>query len=139
MLVATDEPVPFKAMTFSSRKWPHLDDRPGHLVRVSFGRLDDDEVLTAGDDALTGYAVTGLGELADSTPRILHSRVRRWDGALAEIGPGHRDRIATVRAELTGRAPGVALVGGVTEGVGVPACIGSARAAARRLSEKWQD
>lgn len=139
VLVATDEPVPFKALTFSSRKWPHLDERPGHLVRVSFGRLDDDEVLTADDRELTRMAVRALEQVCDSSPTVLHSRVRRWDDALAEIGPGHDERIAGVRAELAERLPGLELVGGATEGVGVPACVGSARAAARRLAEKWQD
>lgn len=139
VLVATDEPVPFKAMTFSSRKWPHLDTRPGHLVRVSFGRLDDDEVLTVGDDELVEMAVSGLAGITGGTPTVLHSRVRRWNGALAEIGPGHTARIAGIRAQLGESMPGLELIGGATEGVGVPACIGSARAAARRLSEEWQD
>jgi oxygen-dependent protoporphyrinogen oxidase len=139
VLVATDEPVPFKAMTFSSRKWPHLDDRPGHLVRVSFGRLDDDEVLAVDDRGLTAMAESALAGVCGSAPTTLHSRVRRWDDALAEIGPGHAARIAAVRGELADRLPGVELVGGATEGVGVPACIGSARAAARRLATRWQD
>src|SRR5699024_12641590 len=72
-------------------------------------------------------------------PVVLHSRVRRWDDALAEIGPGHSRRIGRIRAELAERTPGLELVGGATEGVGVPACIGSARAAAHRLARKWQD
>ena len=139
VLVATDEPVPFKAMTFSSRKWPHLDNRLGHLVRVSFGRLDDDEVLRTDDAALTRLARTALEQVCGSPATILYSRVRRWDDALAEIGPGHRERIAAVRAGLADQLPGLELVGGATEGVGVPACIGSARAAARRLAQKWQD
>lgn len=139
VLVATDEPVPFKAMTFTSRKWPHLDTRPGHLVRVSFGRLDDDEVLAADDAALARMAESALAGVCGSAPTVLHSRVRRWEDALAEIGPGHDGRISGVRDELAERLPGVELVGGATEGVGVPACIGSARAAARRLSQRWQD
>ncbi|WP_029458259.1 protoporphyrinogen oxidase [Dietzia alimentaria] len=139
VLVATDEPVPYKAITFTSRKWPHLDDRPGHLVRVSFGRLDDDEILTADDPALARMAESAVADLCGARPAILHSRVRRWDHALAEIGPGHDVRIAAVRAALADTLPGIELVGGATEGVGVPACIGSARAAARRLAEKWQD
>lgn len=139
VLVATDESVPFKAMTFSSRKWPHLDTRPGHLVRVSFGRLDDDEMLAADDLALARMAVSGLAGMSGSTPPVLHSRIRRWDDTLAEIGPGHADTIAHVRDELADVLPGVELVGGATEGLGVPACIGSARAAARRLAAKWQD
>ena len=139
VLVATDEPVPFKAMTFTSRKWPHLDTRPGHLVRVSFGRLDDDEVLAADDAALTRMAESALTGVCGAAPTILHSRVRRWDHALAEIGPGHDVRIAAIRDELARGLPGLELIGGATEGVGVPACIGSARAAARRLAAKWQD
>ena len=139
VLVATDEPVPFKAMTFSSRKWPHLDTRPGHLVRVSFGRLGHDEVLAADDLTLTRMAASGLAGVCGSTPSILHSRVQRWDHALAEIGPGHDLTIAALRADLARDLPGLELVGGATEGVGVPACIGSARAAARRLAAQWQD
>lgn len=139
VLVATDEPVPYKAITFTSRKWPHLDDRPGHLVRVSFGRLDHDEILDSDDPALTRMAVNALADLCGSTPTILHSRVRRWDNALAEIGPGHDATITGIRAALVESLPGIELVGGATEGVGVPACVGSARAAARRLAEKWQD
>lgn len=139
VLVATDEPVPFKAITLTSRKWPHLDTRPGHLVRVSFGRLDDDEVLASDDATLTRMAESAVGGLCGSAPTVLHSRVRRWTDALAEIGPGHDARIAGVRQELAERLPGVELVGGATEGVGVPACIGSARAAARRLAARWQD
>src|SRR5699024_3661091 len=139
VLVATDEPVPFKAMTFTSSKWPHLDTRPGHLVRVSFGRLGDDEVLAAADDELGEMAVSGLAGISGRRPVVLHSRVRRWDDALAEIGPGHSRRIGRIRAELAERTPGLELVGGATEGVGVPACIGSARAAAHRLARKWQD
>lgn len=139
VLVATDEPVPYKAMTFTSRKWPHLDDRPGHLVRVSFGRLDDDEVLDSGDEALTRMAVDGLADVCGGDPIVLHSRVRRWQDSLAEIGPDHDTTIAGIRGELAQRVPGLELVGGATEGVGVPACIGSARAAARRLAAQWQD
>lgn len=139
ILVATDEPVPYKAMTFTSRKWPHLDDRPGHLVRVSFGRLDDDEILARSDAALTEMAISALSHVCGATPSVLHSQVRRWRDALAEIGPGHDATIAGIRVQLAEHVPGVELVGGATEGVGVPACIGSARAAARRLAVRWQD
>lgn len=139
VLVATDEPVPFKAMTFSSRKWPHLDTRPGHLVRVSFGRLDDDAVLASDDGALTRMAESALAGVCGSAPTVLHSRVRRWRDGLPEIGPGHDGLVAGIRADLAERAPGLELVGAATEGVGVPACIGSARAAARRLAGQWQD
>ena len=139
VLVATDEPVPFKAITFSSRKWPHLDDRPGHLLRVSFGRLGATEVLAHDDAGLVDLAREALVTVTGGAPEILHARVRRWTDGLPGIGPGHSDRIAGIRARLAAEAPLVELVGAATEGVGVPACIGSARAAARRLAARWQD
>lgn len=139
VLVATDEEVPFKAITFSSRKWPHLDSRPGHLLRVSFGRLGADEMLAADDRELTGMAERAVATTCGGTPAVLHSTVRRWDDGLPEIGPGHDGLIEAIRSDLLDHAPRVELVGAATEGVGVPACIGSARAAARRLCLRWQD
>lgn len=139
VLVAIDEPVDYKAMTFSSRKWPHLDDREGHLVRVSFGKLGDDEVLASDDDGLTRRAVDALTELGGVAPTVLHSGVGRWVDGLPEIGPDHRSRMAEIRSLLAEDLPGLELVGAATEGVGVPACIGSARAAGRRLADWWQD
>ena len=65
------------------------------------------EVLAADDATLTRMAESALGGLCGSAPTVLHSRVRRWSDALAEIGPGHDTRISGVRAELAERLPGV--------------------------------
>jgi oxygen-dependent protoporphyrinogen oxidase len=51
------------------------------------------------------------------------------DGGLPQYAVGHRTRLAPTR-ELP---PGLALCGAAYDGVGVPACIASGRAAARAV------
>jgi oxygen-dependent protoporphyrinogen oxidase len=57
------------------------------------------------------------------------SHVQRWGGGLPQYAVGHRERIAATRAP--GR--GLALCGAAYDGVGIPACIASGRAAAREV------
>jgi oxygen-dependent protoporphyrinogen oxidase len=56
--------------------------------------------------------------------------VHRWTGAFPQYEPGHLDRM---RGVLAGLPPHVALAGAAVAGVGIPACIGTGRDAARRL------
>ena len=58
---------------------------------------------------------------------VVDSVVARWPQGLPCYAPGHESRIATVFAGLP---PGLAVAGSAYRGVGVPACIASARAAA---------
>ena len=64
ILVATDQDdVHAKAFTLSSRKWPHLAERGGALVRASFGRFGDDSIVRAEEDDLVDYALDDLQRL----------------------------------------------------------------------------
>jgi oxygen-dependent protoporphyrinogen oxidase len=56
--------------------------------------------------------------------------VTRWNDAFPQYRVGHLDRVDTINAHL---APfhGMALAGAAYRGVGIPACIGSGRTAAR--------
>jgi oxygen-dependent protoporphyrinogen oxidase len=67
----------------------------------------------------------------DAAPSAV--RITRWDDAFPQYAPGHLARIAAVEAALATRLPGVALAGAALRGVGIPACIGSGRAAARAV------
>ena len=58
--------------------------------------------------------------------------VARWGGALPQYTPGHGRRRDRLRHAVAG-AGGLAVTGGFVDGVGVPACIASARRAAREL------
>ncbi|HEV2377473.1 MAG TPA: protoporphyrinogen oxidase [Streptosporangiaceae bacterium] len=134
---------PVKAVTFSSAKWPHLTGQvPGIvIVRCSLGRTgeehilqaDDTELVTAAADQVT--ATTGVHGLPVAT------RVTRWGGALPQYTVGHLGRVATIRSAIA-RLPGLAVCGAAYDGVGIPACVATARMAARQVADhlglRWE-
>ncbi len=50
-------------------------------------------------------------------------------GALPQYTVGHLDRVAAIRAGVAAQ-PGLAVCGAAFDGIGIPACIGTARSAA---------
>ena len=120
------------ACSWASSKWAHLS-RPGQvLLRVSAGRAGDERASTLDDDAVVARLRLELGEALGITGPPAEVRVARWPGAFPQYAPGHLARMAAAEEELAGRLPGVTLAGALLAGVGLPACIGSGRAAARR-------
>ena len=118
--------------TYLSRKWPGLARPDDELVRLSVGRfgdgrpeaLDDDELAAAAFGELTGVLAV------DGRPRA--SMVTRWEGAFPQYGVGHLERTARIE-EAVAELPGVAVAGAAYRGVGIPAVVGSGRAAARAV------
>ena len=126
-----------KAATFSTIKWPHLaqagDPRnPVHIVRCSVGRSGDVAVLQRDDDDLAALAAAELAESIGLTAPPAAHRVTRWGGGLPQYNVGHLDRVARVRAAVAAQ-PGLAVAGAAYDGVGIPACIGTARLAADQV------
>jgi protoporphyrinogen/coproporphyrinogen III oxidase len=123
-----------KGVTFSTVKWPHLSPNGGpHIVRCSIGRIGEDTILQRDDADL---AVLAAGELAAATGikgGPLHSRVTRWGGALPQYTVGHAGRVARIRAAVAAE-PGLAVCGAAYDGIGIPACIATAKAAAGQVS-----
>ncbi|WP_454163354.1 protoporphyrinogen oxidase [Gordonia iterans] len=134
ILVATDAGMRSKAVTFSSQKWPHLTESGPPVLRVSFGRLG--EPVPADDCTLLDWAARDLGlyfEAAGVASAVIEDAVvQRWPEGLPQYAPGH---LAAMRAAQRGLPAGVALAGAAFGGVGVPACIASARRAAVRVVE----
>jgi protoporphyrinogen/coproporphyrinogen III oxidase len=123
-----------KAMTFSSRKWDWVREAAGgrDVLRLSVGRAREEGDLQRPDEALAAAAVADAeGALGRPLP-LADVRVTRWGGALPQYDVGHLARVAAVRTALAavGR---VAVAGAAYDGVGVPACLASARAAARAV------
>jgi oxygen-dependent protoporphyrinogen oxidase len=58
--------------------------------------------------------------------------VTRWGGALPQYTVGHLDRVAAIRATVAAQ-PGLAVCGAAYDGVGVPACVATGRAAAGQV------
>jgi oxygen-dependent protoporphyrinogen oxidase len=129
-LVPAGARIQIKAVTFLDRKWPHLR-RPGRtLARLSLGRFGEESVLQRPDGELVETALGDLADIVGTPRRAVESAVHRWGGALPQYAPGHPGRVSAARASLP---PGLALAGAAYDGVGVPACVRSGRAAAEAV------
>ncbi|MCO6009661.1 protoporphyrinogen oxidase [Actinoallomurus purpureus] len=135
-LVPAVETRDVKAVTFSSTKWPHLTDgSPGLVVaRCSIGRYGDEHALQRSDEELKAAAMTELARTSGVTELPIDARISRWGGGLPQYTVGHLERVARIRAAVAG-LPGVAVCGAAYDGVGIPACVLSARTAAARVLE----
>jgi len=122
-----------KAATFSTVKWPHLASQaPVHIVRCSIGRSGDVAVLQRDDKDLADLAAAELADSIGITARSVAQRVTRWGGGLPQYNVGHLNRVARIRAAVT-EQPGLAVAGAAYDGVGIPACIATARSAADQI------
>jgi protoporphyrinogen/coproporphyrinogen III oxidase len=128
-----------KAVTFSTVKWPHLQrDNPDlHLVRCSVGRLGEDAVLQRDDADLAALAADDLAAAAGVRGEPVETRVTRWGGGLPQYSVGHLDRVQRIRAAVAGE-PGLAVCGAAYDGVGIPACIATARLAVAQVLRHLQ-
>jgi oxygen-dependent protoporphyrinogen oxidase len=135
VLVAAGEPVSIKAATHSSRKWPHLAAATDGLVRLrtSLGRFGEETTLQVDDAELVARSRADLATLAGITAAPVAVHVQRWGGGLPQYAVGHVDRVRAIEEAVAG-VPGLAVAGAALHGVGVPACVGTARAAAERLA-----
>jgi oxygen-dependent protoporphyrinogen oxidase len=133
-LVPTVDGRVVKAATYSSGKWGWLADSAGDLtvVRASVGRNREVVDLQRDDDDLAALALADLAAALRTELHPVGTRVTRWGGGLPQYAVGHLERVSRVR-RVVSEHPGLAVCGAAYDGVGVPACIGSARAAADRV------
>jgi oxygen-dependent protoporphyrinogen oxidase len=118
------------AVTFSSVKWGWLGKAADDLVvlRASIGRHRDQANLQHEDGELVDTVLAELGQAVGVAGKPVDARVSRWGGALPQYAVGHVERVARVRAAVEAN-PGLAVCGAVYDGVGVAACVASARRA----------
>ncbi|MGB7447523.1 MAG: protoporphyrinogen oxidase [Ornithinimicrobium sp.] len=144
LLVPPIEGFSVKAATYSSEKWDWVDQQGAgsaggavSLLRASVGRHGEESVLQRDDNALVDLVLRDLRTMGVALPDPVDALVQRWGGALPQYEPGHLDRVASVRAAVAG-VPGLAVAGATYDGVGIPACIGSGRAAAEQVAaSQW--
>ncbi len=121
------------ACTYLWAKWPHLGRPAVRLVRASVGHAGDTRHREMSDDALVRRVVQELSVLVGATGEPSGAMVTRWDDALPQYRVHHLLRVSSVEAAVR-RLGGVVVAGAAYHGVGVPACIGSGRAAAAALA-----
>ncbi|WP_406275036.1 protoporphyrinogen oxidase [Streptomyces sp. NBC_00191] len=123
-----------KASTFSTRKWGWVDQASPDLfvLRTSIGRYGEEEHLHREDAELVGVSLSDLGEATGLAARPVATEVTRWIGGLPQYPVGHLTRVARIREEVA-KLPGLRVCGAAYDGVGIPACIASARRAADEI------
>lgn len=119
--------------TWLSTKWPHLAPEGPVLVRLSAGRAGDGRALELPDGALVGRLLGELRAVAGDVEDPADVDVTRWSDAFPQYRVGHRSWVGAVRAAV-GDLPGLALAGATFDGIGIPACVGSGRSAARSVA-----
>ncbi len=130
--------VDVKAVTFSSSKWDWVAQQGGDVavLRASLGRVGETAALRRDDDDLLDLVRHDLEVLLGAQHRqalrTAPARVARWGGALPQYLPGHAERVLRLRRAVEA-APGLGVVGGFVQGVGVPVCIATARTEVARL------
>jgi protoporphyrinogen/coproporphyrinogen III oxidase len=130
--VIDGRPALITGCTFLSRKWPHLA-RPGdELIRISVGRWGDDRQAEMDDAQLVSSAFAELARILGIAGGPTAAHLHRWEQALPQYRVGHLATVAGIE-EAVGRIHGLAVAGAAYRGVGIPACIGSGRAAGRAV------
>jgi len=125
------------AVTFLDRKWPHLQRANDVVLRAHVGRSDDDRFMALDDDELTARVSRELAALLTRFDGPFDSLVQRWPDRLPQYVLGHERLVEAARSAA---APWqLALAGNAYDGVGVPASIGSGRAAARAVLAMLDD
>jgi oxygen-dependent protoporphyrinogen oxidase len=123
------------ACTWLSAKWPHLAHPGKTLLRVSAGRWRDDRALDMADDELVGRLRAELQDAMGVAARPDAVSITRWPRAFPQYQVGHLERVARIQAALAGE-PGLVTAGASYEGVGIPACVGQGRRAARAVLDQ---
>jgi oxygen-dependent protoporphyrinogen oxidase len=131
LLVGMREGFGVKAVTLSSRKWP-MQTGGLTLLRASVGRAGENQILQRADAELITLVRHELRALIGVTAEPVDALVTRWGGGLPQYAVGHVERVARIRAAVAD-VPGLAVCGATYDGVGIPACIASAYAAADRI------
>jgi protoporphyrinogen/coproporphyrinogen III oxidase len=139
-LVPAADGRPVKAVTFSTVKWPHLRGAGAglHIVRCSLGRAGEEALLQSDDAELAGLAAADLAAATGAREPPAAARVTRWGGGLPQYTVGHLDRVARIRSAVAGQ-PGLAVCGAAYDGIGIPACVATAQAAAGQIAAHLRD
>ena len=137
-LVPRREGLLTTACSWSSSKWDHYRCDDVAVLRVSAGRIDDRRWLDLEPAELVSVladelATTGVLERRDAAEGRFEARVTPWHRSLPQYRAGHLERVGALQSALGAEAPTLAVAGAALRGVGVPACVRSASAAAHAV------
>jgi oxygen-dependent protoporphyrinogen oxidase len=135
-LVPAKERGMLVACTFTGAKFSHRVPERLVVLRCFLGGAGSEHVLDLPDGEIIATARRELRALLgwDTEPafHVLH----RWRRSMAQYCVGHSARMKELQGEVEHIA-GLALAGNGYDGIGIPDCIRTGRAAARRLASDW--
>lgn len=127
LLIPRGEKIRMLGTIFSSAIFPGRCPR-GEILLTSFiGGATDPGLVDLGDEEVVGEVRAGLKTTMGITEPPKFSALKRWGQAIPQYTVGHRDRVATIRAQLA-EHPGLFLTGAYFDGVSVSDTIAHARA-----------
>lgn len=126
------------ACTFTGAKFPNRVPDDKVVMRCFLGGAGRDAVLDMSDDALVETVCREMNDLLGWRPRPAFHRVSRWPKAMAQYTLGHQERVDEIRTLVRG-IPGLFLAGNAYDGIGIPDCIRTGRAAAAEASRLSED
>ena len=132
-LVPRSEGKRMLACTFVHNKFPHRAPQDRALLRCFLGGARDEEVLSWPDEQIEAAVRKELREILWLTAQPLFCRIYKWQGAMAQYGAGHLERLQRIES-LRQQLPGLALAGNGYRGIGVPDCIRSGKEAAAQAA-----
>jgi protoporphyrinogen/coproporphyrinogen III oxidase len=135
-LVPRSEGRLIKAVTWSSRKWPHHRDRGHFLLRASVGRIDDPAALELDDDTLADRVDAEVRWATGIRAPARERLVRRWVDALPQYDVGHLARVDRIRVGLEVAGPGLHIGGAALDGLGLASRARDARRLADAVREQ---
>ncbi|HSZ00890.1 MAG TPA: protoporphyrinogen oxidase [Terriglobales bacterium] len=131
-LVPRSEGRRMLAATFVHNKFPHRAPEDRALLRCFIGGARNEQVLQTPDDEIVRIVREELGQVIKLKADPLFTRVYRWNGAMAQYGVGHLERLQRIES-LLHDLPSLALAGNGYRGIGVPDCIRSGNEAANSV------
>lgn len=133
VLVAKELGLHTTAISFSTQKWGHLVTEGKTVLRVSVGTYGNDEIAKSGDDEIYSAVLPELTEQFGILGLPSVKRISRWEKSFPQYFPatstqkGHTEKMEIIQRELAEQ--GIFLAGSSLSGVGIPACIASAKQA----------
>lgn len=122
-IVSRNSDFRITACTWTHKKWAGTTPKGKALLRTYVGRQDDQEVVNLSDDEIVAIVLKDLNKTMNITEKPEFTNITRWKKAMPQYNIGHLEMMESVKKSLSKELPGVFLVGGSFDGVGIPGCI----------------
>ena len=120
------------ACTFVSTKFAHRAPDDRIILRCFFGGIRDEAILRESDESIIAIASDELRRILGLTATPVFHAINRWPRSMAQYTVGHIPRVQEIRNRVAA-IPGLYLAGNAYDGIGIPDCVRTGRAAAREI------